>query len=388
MGSFWSTEPPAHASESEVSSTGNPAGDPAQPPTTVVDSTRSSSSGGPVQPPTTVLQSTITFTRDSMSDSEECCLERSTGYEASSIGRVKTENTMKRKNSINATASSRSPSSSSHSNTIIDLTTNDSDDEITADTSQAKRQKIEEKRKTPWINHASGKTLDRISRALSQRMYLINQQDDSTADNLSRTYAVLGSTGNVYNVKIDSSPSCTCPDSFPCCKHILFVFLRVLKLPRQSPFIYQNSLLQSDLRHIFTHSVTTNPSDVLAKQAVIEAFKRKTEDGAEESEAERRRLPDWEPGAECPICFEDLVEAKKDDMVACATCCKYIHTDCISAWEVACKKPTTCPLCRQIWRRYGESEVSARAEAGEGYVNLAAEQGLPHYRVGFRRRYF
>ena len=75
-------------------------------------------------------------------------------------------------------------------------------------------------------------------------------------------------------------------------------------------------------------------------------------------------------------------------MVACVTCCKYIHTECISAWEVACKKPTTCPLCRQIWRRYGESEGSARVEAGEGYVNLAVEQGLPHYRVGFRRRYY
>ena len=52
MGSFWSTESPAPAAESVASSTGNPAGDPAQPPTT-------------------------------------------------SIGRVKTENTMKRKNPIN-----------------------------------------------------------------------------------------------------------------------------------------------------------------------------------------------------------------------------------------------------------------------------------------------
>lgn len=73
-------------------------------------------------------------------------------------------------------------------------------------------------------------TSDRIERALNQRLYLISQQDNSTENESSRKYVVLGSTGNVYDVEFCSDPSCSCPDhqkSDSFCKHILFIMLKV-----------------------------------------------------------------------------------------------------------------------------------------------------------------
>ena len=53
---------------------------------------------------------------------------------------------------------------------------------------------------------------------------------------LRHVFAVLGSTGNVYDVAIQKEPACTCPYavSHPTkvCKHRYFVWYRVLKIPR------------------------------------------------------------------------------------------------------------------------------------------------------------
>ena len=98
---------------------------------------------------------------------------------------------------------------------------------------------------------------DRLSRALSQRLFLIDtvgakpQEDQHT-----RKFIVLGSTGNVYTVTIGPEPCCTCPDGEKgnVCKHILFVFIRVLKIPRTSALIAQRALLKSELAAIFSHA--------------------------------------------------------------------------------------------------------------------------------------
>lgn len=86
-----------------------------------------------------------------------------------------------------------------------------------------------EKRGSRTRSKPTSHLCERIERAMTQRLYLLSQsQTDSGL--LSRSYAVLGSTGNVYDVKICQHPGCTCPDfertNNPC-KHILFVLLKV-----------------------------------------------------------------------------------------------------------------------------------------------------------------
>lgn len=94
-----------------------------------------------------------------------------------------------------------------------------------------------EKRSRRFISNCSVAVKDRIERAQSQRLYLIEQKDmlEEGLDMdicpvVGREFAVLGSTGNVYDVRICKSPTCSCPDfqRGNLCKHILFVILKVI----------------------------------------------------------------------------------------------------------------------------------------------------------------
>lgn len=81
-----------------------------------------------------------------------------------------------------------------------------------------------EKRAARYRSSASDDILQRIVRALNQRLYLISQEDKSNISSssssspsppsLSKHFAVLGSTGNVYNVIVDKKPTCTCPGRY------------------------------------------------------------------------------------------------------------------------------------------------------------------------------
>src|SRR5687767_13209657 len=71
-----------------------------------------------------------------------------------------------------------------------------------------------EKRAAHWRAYPNADTAVRIERALEQRMYLVNQKDISEERKVPvMQFAVLGSTGNVYDVEIAQQPGCTCPDS-------------------------------------------------------------------------------------------------------------------------------------------------------------------------------
>ena len=88
-------------------------------------------------------------------------------------------------------------------------------------------------------------------RAASQRMYMVAHEDESDPQRgLAHRFDVAGSTGNVYHTRINALPSCTCPDwekRRDTCKHIIFVYLKVLKLPIHSSVIPQKGLLQSEV---------------------------------------------------------------------------------------------------------------------------------------------
>lgn len=222
----------------------------------------------------------------------------------------------------------------------------------------------------------------RIERALSQRLYLLDQHDISTPGNLGRCFSVLGSTGNTYHVTISKFPSCTCPDfeNGNLCKHILFVYLRVLRCPETSPIICQDALLQDELASLFVSSTinkisnkntTTIPSTSLSlsstssynnsnhrvvislvdseSEAEIET---KAEVGINKNkglETESDKNEDENninlEECECPICFEEM-KSKKESIEKCLTCKNYLHSDCLRRWL---KQSKTCVYCRSPW---------------------------------------
>ncbi len=116
---------------------------------------------------------------------------------------------------------------------------------------------------------------NRINRLDNQRLYVLEQDDLSTGEGgLHKMYTVCGSTGQMCDVRIKSSPCCTCIDSLsvgftPPCKHVLFVMIKVsklnfinfflnicitskvLKVDKYSNLLYKSSLSESELEILF-----------------------------------------------------------------------------------------------------------------------------------------
>eukprot|EP00603_Paraphysomonas_imperforata_P011960 CAMPEP_0114458774 /NCGR_PEP_ID=MMETSP0104-20121206/4858_1 /TAXON_ID=37642 ORGANISM="Paraphysomonas imperforata, Strain PA2" /NCGR_SAMPLE_ID=MMETSP0104 /ASSEMBLY_ACC=CAM_ASM_000202 /LENGTH=230 /DNA_ID=CAMNT_0001631375 /DNA_START=1 /DNA_END=690 /DNA_ORIENTATION=- len=200
----------------------------------------------------------------------------------------------------------------------------------------------QEKRAARYRSKPTSDVVQRIHRAISQRLYLLDQRDTSN-DVLSKRFAVLGSTGNVYEVDICQKSCCTCPDyqRGHLCKHVLFVFLKVLRVPSGSPLIYQKALLQSELEHIFTNAPRQVTAAVNAKACVSQAYRESVlgekdskqgkesvdEDKAEHEKEEEEQSP-FE--GECAVCFDPM--ESRADTTSCPTCKNHLHTGCLKQW--------------------------------------------------------
>lgn len=165
----------------------------------------------------------------------------------------------------------------------------------------------------------------RISRALTQKMYLI--QCGEMRPSRSILCDVEGSTGTTYVVELKKvGCCCTCPDFAKrgeMCKHIFFVLVRVAKTPisevQQDP---DNFVLSDDLTTRIKNAI--DPT-----HAVTDAFEA--------------RLTN-----ECGVCYEDFTERDKD-LRKCMTCSKALHDSCMELWTRSCAtrgQTWTCPYCR------------------------------------------
>ncbi|KAF0700486.1 Aste57867_9016 [Aphanomyces stellatus] len=239
-----------------------------------------------------------------------------------------------------------------------------------------------EKRQARYRTVASQQTRDRIDRARRQRMYMIEKQVVSP---LHQTFAVLGSTGNIYTVSIELRPACTCPDfdKGNLCKHILFVYLKCLRVDASSPVIFQKALLTTELHDIFESASRVDPM-VVANQRVVAQYRAATQgqvvagDDEEEQGAVQQKPLE---GADCPICFEDLADGRP--IVWCKTQCgNNFHKECFDQWKRSRRSSgvtLTCIYCRSPWEE-SKGKSKAANHADEGYLNLASVANLPRRR--------
>jgi len=173
-------------------------------------------------------------------------------------------------------------------------------------------------------------------------------------------FAVLGSTGNVYDVVIDSTPRCTCPDNVNgyLCKHILLIYLKVLKLEPSSPYFCRRSLKRRELKDIFSHAPQDPLDEVIASRVVKEKYNVLSAAGGDK--VKQKPIEGL-----CPICYEDLTN--NEQLVYCLkTCGQNVHLGCFEQWKQVCKRnytDITCIYCRQKWH----SESSKRKRS---YVNI------------------
>ncbi|KAL5558662.1 hypothetical protein UlMin_034873 [Ulmus minor] len=192
---------------------------------------------------------------------------------------------------------------------------------------------------------------DRVVRALENHLRLLHRSDD--------TFFILGATGNVYTVTLTNTPFCTCPDRITPCKHILFVFIRVLGLPLDAPYFRKRSLRPCQLRRLL--DLPTLP-ECMASPSVCRTFHRVF---FESRNLGLNKRPDVEieEGTACPVCLEEM--GKEERVAICGTCRNPIHEECFSRWKRSSgRRSASCVICRARWR------PERTADAGE-YLNLS-----------------
>jgi len=245
-----------------------------------------------------------------------------------------------------------------------------------SDLTAAAKTEREEKRLKQYRSSCPFGTRQRIDRALTQRLYLIEAKPTENCDSLdaSTTFAVLGSTGNVYSVKISRRASCSCPDYVRSylCKHILFVLLKVLRVDDASPVIYQNAWLSTEVKELMT-GWTERQNGILANDRVRERYAELSTNPNDEKEDEdgavKRKSVEEEP--DCAICFDPL---GKEELTYCKVACgTNFHKACIERWATSGYHGLTCPNCRSPWQ--DASGRKKKRDCDEGYVNLGDLQG-------------
>eukprot|EP00801_Mesodinium_rubrum_P007213 Mrub_07223.p1 GENE.Mrub_07223~~Mrub_07223.p1 ORF type:complete len:291 (+),score=35.17 Mrub_07223:74-874(+) len=138
-----------------------------------------------------------------------------------------------------------------------------------------------------------------------------------------------GSTGNTYKIKANMNKiTCTCIDfnrTKNCCKHILYVFFKVLDNMVDLNFDYDKFNLSSgDLKFVYYK----------LSEKFVEEQKRFNE--PVETTEDRYSKTD-----NCPVCYDFLGE---EPLSMCAKYCKNaFHTSCINLWIGRSDK---CPMCR------------------------------------------
>lgn len=191
----------------------------------------------------------------------------------------------------------------------------------------------------------------RIQRLNKERHYLL---DISKSDTLV-TYAVSGSTGNVYMVTIHLNPmdteigiTCNCPDTnnqalqYNClCKHCCFVLLKVLKLNEDS---FYTALKE---KHI---SVDTMTETICCETSQVEYYDPEYRERylqMKGSITEFTMIHKDLTKEECPVCFDSFIN---DSAVSCPCCRNSIHNECMERWL---QNHDTCVLCRSdVWKNY------------------------------------
>ncbi|GAB0496582.1 hypothetical protein MMPV_007895 [Pyropia vietnamensis] len=236
----------------------------------------------------------------------------------------------------------------------------------------------------------------RLDRAAGERMFFMGRValpargddsgDDGGASGVLAPFVVTGLSGSVYTIHLsteEAGPSaadaggvgivakCNCPDHIfrrAACKHILFILLRVLNIPKDRLLVALTPSGQP-LTHTevtaaaaASHSAAINPfyapPKALADRLRAIAGDFSGGDGASSASAAASPPPvaPRVPAADddCPICYEAfgvVASASDPAVVYCRRGCGGgVHADCFRRWEANAAGVVTCVYCRAPWK--------------------------------------
>ncbi|EST07491.1 Zinc finger, RING-type [Kalmanozyma brasiliensis GHG001] len=246
---------------------------------------------------------------------------------------------------------------------------------------QQQRDKLDQLRKDRHFGRLDEDTLKRIMKVSLERMYLIHRFRAPGYDR--EEFDVSGSTGNVYKVVLDRQVDCSCMDfrlRRQVCKHMLFVYIKVLRLKGHLPVYTQVRLSAEDLERVFEEALLNPLEQAVAKPDLRKAwetavgYQPNDEEQAsgsgvtEESTAPegKRMLP--EEGDVCGVCYEDLEPGSVEGLEFClASCGRPTHTDCLATWFKTRGYDHTCIWCRAKWQESSHSQQKVDDRKAHGY---------------------
>lgn len=160
----------------------------------------------------------------------------------------------------------------------------------------------------------------RIERALTQRIYLTGFDEHLS-------FKVLSSQGSlIYEVLFKNDITCNCPDNTRgnLCKHIIFVWMRVLRFDicEIKNFPRNIDKIREKL-NLIPQSVYNHPVPEIKKKIVDQ----KPVDGY------------------CPICFEEYSESNEKIIFCKWTCGNNVHSSCYEEWAKY-QRGRICIFCR------------------------------------------
>lgn len=224
------------------------------------------------------------------------------------------------------------------------------------------RAKLEEVRCDPHFGPLGEDAVKRIAKVYLDRMYLIHRHRHN--DMLREEFDICGSTANVYKVTLAGQLSCSCIDFAlrrnPC-KHMLFVYLKVLRLPSHMPIYSRLTLSIEELREVFAAARQDPVAEAMASSHLRKAWETavgykpvsksdtSSENVALVSAQGKRLLPT--EGDACGVCYEDFEPGSDEGLEFCLKSCgRPIHKDCLANWiNSRTYGPPTCIWCRAIW---------------------------------------
>ncbi|KAI3967624.1 hypothetical protein MKW92_003499 [Papaver armeniacum] len=186
-----------------------------------------------------------------------------------------------------------------------------------------KRQELDEEWVKKQASGANRQVVDpaRIERALNQCLHLLHRSEGD--------FFVLGETGNVYTVTLSRIPSCNCPDWNAPCKHMLFVFLRVLRVSQGDDCLQSKTLKQWQVARLLN---TPSSPQTLAGARACEKFRHLYSTMSNVGPPQKIPL---KIGQQCPYCEGDLNEAASyDSAVECEACHEVGHESCMVTSKV------------------------------------------------------
>ncbi|TMW57047.1 hypothetical protein Poli38472_002972 [Pythium oligandrum] len=156
-----------------------------------------------------------------------------------------------------------------------------------------------------------------------------------------------------HKVLIGALQTCSCGE-LDVCIHILFVMLKVLRVPATTPIVWQKSLIDSEvealLRGYYREQSRPPPRPIHASLKRRKDAKggAEPETDNESAEAERHALV---PGEVCAICQEDMLDDQP--LTYCRKGCgNNFHIECMKVFGESrkqSKENIICPLCRHDW---------------------------------------